>query len=95
MMKDGKETDVDCGGGGCNTCAAGKACLTSADCTSKVCTGNLCQAQTCMDMVQNGTETDVDCGGSCAPAIKCAKGKKGNLDSDCTSGVCLVSKICN
>jgi hypothetical protein len=41
--KNGSETDVDCGGGTCGPCAAGKACAAHSDC--KV---NLCAAGTCV-----------------------------------------------
>lgn len=38
MVKDGSETDVDCGGSTCPDCAQGKVCLTGGDCLSGVCT---------------------------------------------------------
>ncbi len=41
-VKDGAETDVDCGGGTCPTCATGKSCLINADCTSNSCVGSTC-----------------------------------------------------
>src|SRR5262245_41691896 len=69
-VKDDAETDVDCGGGACPTCADGLMCLTDADCTSGVCDANgVCAmpADSCADGVMDGDETDVDCGGSCAP----------------------------
>jgi hypothetical protein len=36
-VQDGTETDVDCGGGACPTCATGKKCNVGTDCTSAVC----------------------------------------------------------
>ena len=46
-VKNGAETDVDCGGVTCNAaqkrCGGGKACATAADCAS----GNRCDAGTC------------------------------------------------
>ena len=42
-IKNGTETDVDCGGGLCPGCAAGKACLAASDCLSAVCTKGLCR----------------------------------------------------
>ncbi|MSP59902.1 MAG: LamG domain-containing protein [Myxococcales bacterium] len=42
-MKNGKETDVDCGGGTCATCSDGKGCAAAADCGSGSCVGNLCK----------------------------------------------------
>jgi hypothetical protein len=83
-VKDGTETDLDCGGA-CAPCALQKKCLVGADCQSMSCSGGICVAPTCMDNVENGNETDKDCGGSCSP---CAVGKFCGVPSDCTSGVC-------
>lgn len=38
-VKDGNETDVDCGGD-CKSCSIGASCLTWSDCSSKVCTSS-------------------------------------------------------
>ena len=43
-IKNGAETDTDCGGGTCGACAPTKACAVARDCTTNVCTGNVCQA---------------------------------------------------
>lgn len=65
-IKNGSETDVDCGGSCVAKCQNGKACGASTDCVSNLCSGGICQAApTCTDGVKNGTETGVDCGGSC------------------------------
>jgi hypothetical protein len=94
----GKETDLNCGGGDCPTCLPGGACLVAGDCESSVCSGNplKCQAPACNDNVKNGDETDKDCGGSCAPAKKCADMLVCAANSDCQSGVCdtTVSHTC-
>lgn len=87
--KDGSETDVDCGGGACATCAVGKTCAKDADCTSGLCDGGNCWAATCADGARDGTETDVDCGGGSCPA--CGP-KKCTQDSDCPSGHCTWFK---
>lgn len=63
-VKNGDESDVDCGGR-CDDCTAGKACNDADDCTSSVCNDGTCAAPTCSDGVQNGNEKGVDCGGSC------------------------------
>jgi hypothetical protein len=84
-VKNGGETDVDCGGPDCGPCGPGKVCGGPSDCTSFVCTGGICQEPLCTDSVKNGTETDVDCGGSCDP---CANGSACLADSDCVSGFC-------
>jgi plastocyanin len=44
MVKNGAETDVDCGGGTCSTCADGKICVADADCMSGICSGGTCVA---------------------------------------------------
>jgi len=84
-VKNGTETDVDCGGTCPADCGTGKMCSSAADCISKVCTSGKCVAPTCSDRVQNGTESDVDCSGGCT---KCANGKKCVVGADCTSGRC-------
>jgi len=88
-VKNGAETDTDCGGADCAPCADAKKCAASADCQSEVCTGGVCKAPTCSDTVQNGTETDADCGGSscgpCGPGLGCGQ------DSDCVGGSCSGS----
>jgi hypothetical protein len=43
-VKDGLETDVDCGGF-CTPCALGQACLVNADCQSNACNGGICFAE--------------------------------------------------
>lgn len=87
----GDETDIDCGGRACQTCAAGRHCLMGTDCASGICTNQACQAPSCSDLACNGDETDVNCGGSCAP---CTTGYACRIDADCTSGWCKNS-ICS
>ena len=41
--KDGLETDIDCGGGACQSCAQGLGCLANFDCTSGICLNQICQ----------------------------------------------------
>ena len=88
--KNGSETDIDCGGGTCPTCAKGKGCSNSTDCVSGVCAAGKCLEATCTDTVKNGAETDVDCGGGTCPA--CAAGKGCAKAADCKSGVCNAGK---
>ena len=94
-VKNGTETDVDCGGSCTTKCADTKKCLVGADCTSLNCDAGAktCTAPTCSDVLKNGTETDVDCGGSCT--TKCVDTKKCLVGADCASGVCdSVAKTC-
>jgi hypothetical protein len=101
-LRNGGESDVDCGGDACAPCAEGKSCLASADCRSGACSGGVCgtfspacapaqpgEDPNCNDCVQNGGESDVDCGGdACGP---CDLGKKCAGDADCDSGACAGS----
>jgi hypothetical protein len=84
-VRDGLETDVDCGGADCQRCAVAKRCSAAGDCQSNACDAGSCGAPTCSDGVRDGYESDVDCGGSC-PA--CATGLLCAGDSDCTSSNC-------
>ena len=84
-VRDGTETDIDCGGGTCPTCAAELACSVPADCQTGGCDAGHCRAPSCSDGLRDGFESDVDCGAACracAPDQKCANG------ADCASGHC-------
>jgi len=91
-IKDGTETDVDCGGAAAPACGDGKACGDGPDCASKVCSARVCAVPSATDHVQNGDETDVDCGGASA-APRCAAAKQCLTASDCASGAC-PNKLC-
>jgi hypothetical protein len=93
-VKDGDESDGDCGGATCVLCAVGQACASDADCTSAACDAASlgCLADQCTDHHQDGKESDVDCGGSCP---SCAVGKRCLSSFDCPAGhYCNTSKIC-
>jgi hypothetical protein len=74
-MKNGDETDVDCGGPACGSCPTQATCLLPRDCIDGVCAQQpgaegapRCSAAACNDHVANGNELREDCGGSsCAP----------------------------
>lgn len=83
-IKNGTESDVDCGGS-CTPCANGLRCNSGTDCQSKVCVSGTCRVPACNDGVKNGSETDVDCGGTCP---KCANGRNCSTNNDCASGIC-------
>jgi hypothetical protein len=83
-VKNGTETDVDCGGQ-CSGCGPGETCEKSGDCKGGLCVGMICQP-TCTDGVKDGKETGVDCGGPmCKP---CADGQGCGVDADCASDIC-------
>src|SRR5205814_5704527 len=64
-VKNGTETDVDCGGASCPKCANGKVCSANADCSSATCSGGVCDTgrASCSDR-ENGAEAGVACGGA-------------------------------
>lgn len=84
-VKNGKETDIDCGGADCPACSDGKVCSARTDCQSKSCSRGLCVS--CTDGLQNGDETDIDCGGGDCPA--CSAGKECVLSTDCETRSCI------
>ncbi|MBX3224746.1 MAG: hypothetical protein KF795_29790 [Labilithrix sp.] len=85
--RDERETDTDCGGGGCQTCTRDKKCKVNSDCAAPAaCSGGVCKVAPCFDGVISSNESDVDCGGSCS--AKCAVGKSCNSAADCGSGFC-------
>jgi hypothetical protein len=95
-IKNGAETDKDCGGALCDgqgkTCADGLKCSVNADCTHGYCKAGVCTMPTCGDGVKNGNETDIDCGGgpfAGNPACsKCAVTKGCAANADCQTNVC-------
>ena len=85
-VKNGAETDVDCGGGTCQPCTVKQQCLAGTDCVTGVCAAGACAAATCTDKAKNGIETDVDCGGGDCPP--CADGNNCASGTDCVSAIC-------
>jgi hypothetical protein len=91
-IKNGDESDVDCGGAKAPKCAPDKHCASASDCDSAVCTSGTCVAPTPTDGVKNQGESDVDCGGPNAP--KCEVGQACVEHSDCKSEGCSFEKKC-
>lgn len=83
-VRDGDETDVDCGGT-CQPCQAAASCVVAQDCQTNACDAGHCRAATCTDTIRDGLETDVDCGDQCP---KCQVGQVCVAASDCASGHC-------
>jgi hypothetical protein len=92
-VKDGNETDVDCGGtsymgqAACSKCQTGQHCGSNNDCVTSACDpttvgGPTCVASQCNDHQQDGNETGMDCGGtdSCQ---RCVVGGTCLVNSDC------------
>ncbi|MFM2152938.1 MAG: hypothetical protein RL199_1373, partial [Pseudomonadota bacterium] len=93
-VKNGGETDVDCGGASCARCSVASACLLPGDCVSGACGGTpkKCLAPSSSDRVRNGDETDVDCGGSSGKA--CALAKSCLVRADCAAGAVCANGRC-
>jgi hypothetical protein len=89
-VKDGNETDVDCGGS-CAPCAFGGVCLIATDCVSGVCGPMRRCLGSCTDGVKDGHETDVDCGFTCN--VGCGTGQGCVTNNDCAGNLC-VGAIC-
>ena len=90
-LKNGDESDVDCGGSVCAPCREARGCSMHEECESRVCSGMKCAAATCSDGAQNGQETDVDCGGELCPA-KCDEKRSCLASVDCKSGLCKMNQ---
>lgn len=67
-VKNGGETALDCGGGGCTGCGGGLACNAGTDCLSGVCSGGVCQAP--LGPVQAALYTTADWGAGYCVAIE-------------------------
>jgi len=97
-VKNGDETDVDCGGSAPDAprCADDKACIAATDCTDGVCdpASKTCSKPTATDGVKNADESDIDCGGTLTGAPKCAVAKSCNAHADCESDGCDDTKHC-
>jgi hypothetical protein len=64
-VKNGSESDVDCGGPDCPRCTTGKRCNSRADCTTAFCLNNVCTACEA-SMTSAGTQ--------CGPGCSCPAG---------------------
>ncbi|KAF6263210.1 hypothetical protein COO60DRAFT_513298 [Scenedesmus sp. NREL 46B-D3] len=87
-VKDGRETDLDCGGGGCQAlCSRGQGCVEARDCITGVCSGGVCrQAATCTNRLRDDNEGDTDCGQVCDR--QCGVAGLCQANADCISNVC-------
>ncbi|WP_437781382.1 hypothetical protein [Sorangium sp. So ce1097] len=81
-VKNGDETDVDCGGATCPQCANAKACMGADDCTSGFCADSVCCDTACdadcdacaADLKESGEES-----GTCGPS---------KAESECGASTC-------
>ncbi|MDI1450420.1 sialidase family protein [Polyangium sp. 6x1] len=98
-IKNGDETDVNCGGSCAVKCAdAGIDCTTSAQCGTSTCGGtNKCAAQACVD--GDDCMSGV-CSGNICQAATCTDGVKNGSEGDADCGgncpaKCALTKTCN
>ena len=83
QIKNGGETDIDCGGPNCAACAQGKACVAGSDCSTGVCTNGICAAAVqpvCGDGVVNQFGEQCDNGA--------ANSNTGACTTQCRTNVC-------
>lgn len=88
-VKNGDETDVDCGGS-CNPCADKLACVLPKDCVSTNCKNGTCIS--CFDGVKNGGEAEIDCGGT-SSCLTCP-GTSCFVATECALGFCVDTVCC-
>jgi hypothetical protein len=74
-VKNGDESDVDCGGRTCPPCKGGRACITAADCAGEApaCVNGACCQSVCDALCK-----------MCDPGGRCVDAPAGYLDSRCT-----------
>ncbi|HEX2572689.1 MAG TPA: hypothetical protein VH877_24280 [Polyangia bacterium] len=91
-VRDGNESDVDCGGQ-CAPCTVGRVCRADTDCASGSCgLDGRCAANSCTDGVRDGNESDVDCGGN--QCVACPVGALCRGGADCQSALCGLDGRC-
>jgi len=89
-LKNGDESDIDCGGSNCGKCANGLDCAVDGDCANAICEAGRCVPPACRNQALDPGETDIDCGGTeCGP---CAAERSCLVGSDCQSGSCTASR---
>ncbi|MBI4703099.1 MAG: hypothetical protein HY744_18435 [Deltaproteobacteria bacterium] len=91
-VKDGQETDVDCGGPSCPGCGLGKACSQGSDCASGACTAGKCTectpgAKDCLGSVPR----TCDPGGSWQTGPACQGATPFCCAGSCVGGVVEVA----
>jgi hypothetical protein len=100
-IKDGGETDVDCGGS-CPSCAMGQACQSNSDCITGLCDPDAhtctsaCTPRTCAQLGFNCGAADDGCGGqltcgTCTAPSTCGGGGVTNV---CGSLACSSNADC-
>lgn len=91
-IRNGAETDIDCGTSKCPKCKTGLKCKHNFQCMSNKCVENRCVS--CTNNLRDGNETDVDCGAAENGGCKrpCSVGMSCLVADDCVSGICKNSR---
>jgi cysteine-rich repeat protein len=94
-IKNGNETDVDCGGPDCQDCAQGKKCSVGSDCATSFCADGVCSNTACVGFCQAATAAKKGQGadGTCGPIIAGS-----DPDDECAaqaSQTCGTTGACN
>ncbi len=92
-VRNGDESDVDCGGS-CRPCAIGKGCSSKdANCGSGNCANGKCsEPDPCKNRKLDAVETDIDCGGRCV--ARCGIDDQCEGDLDCEDSLSCVDNVC-
>lgn len=98
-VKDGDESDVDCGGATCRRCEDGQACEDAADCVNLSCPAGLCGDDAPAAGGSVGTRCHTD--GDCALGLECYSSFWGERpictktcdDSQCPTGSECVAEV--
>ena len=100
-IRDGDESDADCGGVLGATCAQDQGCVSGDDCRTGICgDDSICRTlsaeERCSNSAMDGSETAVDCGGSLCSRLGflCGIGEACSADSDCAAGNCHPEDGC-
>jgi len=81
------ETDVDCGGSSCTSCAINNTCITNNDCSSNFCNSGTCIVNPCPDADNDGSCDQDDCAPDDPTIYPGAIELCNGIDDDCISGV--------
>lgn len=87
-VRNGDETDIDCGGSRAPPCESNQTCVVASDCRNRVCTSTLCAEGRQDDGIRNNDETDIDCGGAKSAIPRCTAGQGCISDTDCNQLKC-------
>jgi hypothetical protein len=95
-LKNGTETDIDCGGG-CPRCPSSKRCAGAADCASGFCLDATCQACSGSFLTSCGTDANGSClclSGVCSTNRSVQDGTSTTGNCGCPAGTtCFVNPI--